>query len=270
MTEQRGYQYGFSKFSTAMHDAQGRKRKAVTMVEVLNDYFDVPLSQLHALDMSASTGIIGNYLASYFASVLGMDIDSDAIASANQTHSKGNLRFREGDALNTELPAESVDVVICSQLYEHVPDATKMIDEVFRVLRPGGICYFAAGNRMMWNEPHYRLPLLSVIPRPLAHFYIRLSGKAKRYHELHFSYWGLKRLVRRFELIDYTAKIIRTPGAFKAEYMLPPNSRKLSIARAVAKYAYWLVPGYIWLLRKPGEFVTQQSAAPDRYSAGVP
>src|SRR5699024_11140279 len=123
-----------------MHDTKGRERKAATMVAVLSDYFDVPLHQIRALDMSASTGIIDNHLSSYFGSVLGMDIDSEAIASANQHYSKDNLRLREGDALNTRLPANFVDVVICSQLYEHVPDAAAMVDEVFRILRPGGIC----------------------------------------------------------------------------------------------------------------------------------
>lgn len=249
--EERKYQYDFSTFSPTMHDIESRERKAATMIAVLGDYFDISLDRLRVLDIGASTGIIDNYLANYFGSVDGIDIDENAINLAKNNFKKDNLNFRVGDALNTKLPDGWADVIICSQIYEHVPDSVKMIDEIFRVLVPGGVCYFAANNRIMWNEPHYNLPLLSCIPRPLAHWYIRLCGKGTHYHELHFSFWGLKKLVKRFEIIDYTDKMINNPQTYKVDYMLPLNSRKISIAKALVKYAYWLVPGYIWLLRRP-------------------
>lgn len=257
MTENRNYQYDFSTSSASVHDVESRTKKADTMVAVLSEHFEVPLNQLYALDIGASTGVIANSLADYFASITGLDIDIKAIEFAKKSFHKSNLYFREGDALHTSLPNDSVDVVICSQVYEHVPDSQKMIAEIYRILRPGGVCYFAAGNRLMWNEPHYNLPLLSVVPRKSAHWYIRMSGKARHYHELHFSYWGLKNLVKNFEIIDYTKKMISDPERYGITYMLKPKSRKAVIAQAIAKYAYWLVPGYIWLLKKPGFFIAQ-------------
>ncbi len=125
---------------------------------------------------------------------------------------RDNLRFQVADALDLPFEDESFDVVICSHVYEHVPDPDRMFDEIFRVLRKDGICYFSAGNRLMWNEPHYNLPLLSVLPRPLAHVYIRLAGKARFYHEKHLSYWGLKSLVRRFAVTDYTQRLVVRTG----------------------------------------------------------
>jgi SAM-dependent methyltransferase len=80
------------------------------------------------------------------------------------------------DALHLPFADDSLDVVICSHVYEHVPEPVQMFREIHRVLCMGGVCYFSAGNRLMWNEPHYNLPLLSVLPRPLAHLYIRLAG----------------------------------------------------------------------------------------------
>lgn len=125
------------------------------------------------------------------------------------------------------------------------------MQEIFRVLRPGGICYFAAENRPATHEPHYHLLFLSVIPRPLAHVDTRLTDKADFYYEKNLSYWGLKSLTREFEVIDYTRKIITDPCKFKSEYMLPPGSIKHGLAKIIESTAYWPTPVYIGLLKKP-------------------
>lgn len=221
------------------------------MVAVLTDYFPGPLNEMHVLSVGSSAGIIDDYLADHFHSVVGIDIDEPAIEHARKKFQKANLSFQVGDALNLEFPDNSFEVVICSQVYEHVPNPQKMLDELFRVLVPGGVCYFAAGNRLMWNEPHYNLPLLSVVPRPVANFYVRLAKKAGDYHELHYTYWGLRKLVRRFVLHDYTLKTICSPLKYHTDYMVQPGSIKAAIAKLIAGNLLWLSPGYIWLLEKP-------------------
>lgn len=65
------------------------------------------------------------------------------------------------------------------------------------------------------------------------------------------SYWGLKKLVHQFEIIDYTKPILCDPAKYEADYMIKPGSVKQRIAAFLAKYVMWLVPGYIWLLKKP-------------------
>ena len=77
------------------------------------------------------------------------------------------------------------------------------------------------------------------------------TGKGTHYHERHLTYWGLKRLAHAFEVIDYTKKIVAAPDFFQTDYMLRENSVKTRIARMVVRGAYWLCPGYIWLLKKP-------------------
>ena len=125
-----------------------------------------------------------------------------------------------------------------------------MMDEIYRVLKPGGVCYFAAGNRLNIMEPHYHLPFLSMFPRPLAHMYVKWSGKGSLYYEKHLSYWALKRLVHRFEIIDYTRSIIENPHRFSADYMLKTGAMKTRLAGWIVKYAFWLCPSYVWLLKK--------------------
>ena len=220
------------------------------MLAVLKDYMPKPISECDILNVGGSAGAIDNFLADHAKHVVGVDIDDGAIEHAKSTFGKKNLEFRVADALNLPFDDESFDIVICSHVYEHVPDPARMFEEIRRVLRKGGACYFSAGNRLMWNEPHYNLPLLAVLPRPLAHLYIRLAGKADFYHEKHLSYWGLKALVRDFKRSDYTVRLIEEPERFHTDYMLPPGSFKARAARIVAGWLYWALPGYIWLLGK--------------------
>ena len=246
----RGYQYGFSENSPYVFDQENRERKARTMAAVLADTLSDDLAEYEVLNVGGSAGSIDNFLATYFKRVVGTDIDEAAIAHARESFSRDNLHFEVADAMDLPYEDASFDVVVCSHVYEHVPDPIVMFREIHRVLRPGGVCYFSAGNRLMWNEPHYDLPLLAAVPRPLAHIYIRLAGKADYYHEKHLTYWGLVRLTRHFKRVDYTRRLVLEPENFHTSYMLPPGSLKARVAALMVRWFYWAFPGYIWILRK--------------------
>ncbi len=153
--------------------------------------------------------------------------------------------------MQLNFPKDMFDVVICAHVYEHVPDANRLMQEIHRVLRPAGVCYFAVDNRLNIFEPHYNLPFLSVIPRQFAHAYLKIAGKGNFYYEKHLTYWGLKKIVRNFERIDYTERVIANPQFFHTDYMIEKKTKKARFAKFIFRYAYWLSPGYIWLLRKP-------------------
>jgi len=144
----------------------------------------------------------------------------------------------------------SFDVVVSSHVYEHVSDAERLLSEIYRVLKPGGICYFAAGNRLQPIEPHYRLPLLSLMPKPLADCYLRILKRDDQYKENLLILAKLRRLVSQFEVKDYTLKIIEEPEKYSATEMIKGDSKKQKIAAWIARNLYWFVPTYIWLLHK--------------------
>ena len=245
------YQCGYSKMHPdVMYDIEMRQQKSKKMLAVLDEYYSGKLEELSVLDIGCSTGIISSYLSQRFASLVGIDIDESAIEYAIKKYPFGNLKFYVRDAMNTGFADESFDVVICAQVYEHIPDSYQLLAEIRRVLKPEGICYFAAGNRLNFMEPHYKLPFLSVIPKPLAHLYLRILKRGKFYYENHLTYWGLKRLVSQFDVIDYTTRIVNDPWEYHATEMVKPNSFKQKVAIQVIRVAYWLCPTYIWLLRK--------------------
>ena len=248
----RDYQYNYSDLKPSVFNSEQRERKARTIIRVCQDFLpDADHSTLNVLDVGSSSGIIDNYLADFFHNVSGIDIDEHAMAHATATFHKPNLQFAWGDAMQLTQPDESMDVVICSHVYEHVPEASRMFNEILRVLKPGGFCYFSGNNRFIIMEPHHRLPFLSLLPRFLAHGYMRLAGKGDYYHEKHVSYWALKRLCSDFRLVDYSARVIADPEKFAVDYMLRHGTVKWRLANLVARWVKWATP-HIWVLQKPG------------------
>ena len=237
-------------YPQSVYNTEIRQKKAKTIIAVLNDFLGTDFRSFFILDIGCSTGAITHYLSDYFGEVIGIDVDEPAIQYARENFTKDNITFNMGDAMDIGFPENSFDVVICAHVYEHVPDAERLMNEIHGVLKPGGVCYFSAGNRLTVKEPHYKLPFLSVMPRYFAHHYMKITGKGNFYYEKHLSYRGLKRLIRKFEWIDYTKKIIENPELFYADYMIKHGTKKSTMAKLIVNYAYWLCPSFIWLLRK--------------------
>lgn len=244
------YQERFSETHAAeMFDAQARRVKAAKVLSILEDHIG-DLTNQRLLDVGCSNGLMTQFYGAKFKEVIGVDIDEPGIAYAIAHNSAANIRYELIDGMHTGLPDGSVDVVTCTHVYEHVPDATLLIAEIARVLRPGGVCLFIAGNRLIWMEADNHLPLLSIVPRPLADFYVRVARRGDRYYERTRSLWALRKLVSDFKVHDYTLRVLRQPERFQATDMVRAGSWKQKAAITLARGAYWLVPTYIWLLEK--------------------
>ena len=235
----------------AVFDIESRNRKAQTILCVLRDHLSVPFHRLSVLDIGCSTGIIADALAAHFKKVVGIDVDANAIGFARSTFRRPNLEFRIQDGLALNGQDGGFDVAVCAHVYEHVPDAQRLMAEIHRVLAPGGVCYFAAGNRLAVREPHYGLPFLSWLPKKAAHVYIRALRRGRVYDENHRTVWGLRRLVQGYSVHDYTRRLIETPHAFGLDYLLRVGTRRHRLAVLAVRHFYWLCPTYIWLLEKP-------------------
>jgi ubiquinone/menaquinone biosynthesis C-methylase UbiE len=206
----------------------------------------------------------------HFKSVIGIDFDEPGIEYATAHNVARNIEYRVGDAMATGLPEASADVVTCTHVYEHVPDATRMMDEIYRILRPGGACLFIAGNRLTLMEADNHLPLLSLLPRPIADRYMRLARKGDRYYERTRTLWGLRRLAARFELRDYTRRVVEDPVRFHATDVVAPGTSRQRTALLALKTAYWLAPTYIWLLTKRDQEEPGPTDAPTTSSSAGP
>ena len=203
-----------------------------------------------AVDVGCSRGFFAEALAPHFAEVLGVDIDPHALRLAHESRDESSPHYLRGDSLNLPLPDASVDLVICNHVYEHVPSAEALFAEIRRVLRVGGMCYLGAASRLTPVEPHYHLPFLSWLPKWLADPYMRVSGKGDRYYENLRTYWGIRRLISEFEVLDYTLKIVEDPDTFRARDLFPKGSLVARMPLWLWRACYPLLPSYIFLLKK--------------------
>ena len=249
MTQKGAYQLHLSRGDVVLRDVQGRTRKANKILSVLRDFRQLSSGSL-CLDIGCSSGVVTSLLGEHFGGAIGIDIDQDAVHYAKEHSPSAFARFIIGDSMVLPFRDGSVDVVVCNHIYEHVPQADRMMDEIFRVLKREGICYFAAGNRHMIVEGHYGLPFLSWLPGPLSNLYLKCTGKGDFYYEQHLSLRGLKRLVRKFQIHDYTLSIIREPERFFATDLVNSKSFLFGWVRRLAPHLYPWIPTYVWVLTK--------------------
>ena len=246
----KNYQYNYSDLKSSVFDSNDRINKAKKTISVLVDYLS-NTSDLILLDIGSSTGIMTNEYATYFREVVGIDIDSKAVKYANDNFKKKNISFINLPIEETDFKSASFDVITCSHIYEHVPSDHVLMENIYKLLKPGGICYFAAGNKYKIIETHYNLPFLSYFPKKIANFYIRIFTNHKEYYENLKSLGQLKKLVYRFEIIDYTLKILQKPSKFSANDMIRENTLKYLLVNFLSRIGYFIIPTYVWILKKP-------------------
>lgn len=86
---------------------------------------------------------------------VGFDLSEEAVARTEEFAKQEGLEIelKQGDML--ELPYEdaSFDCILCRNVISHSDTAgvRKIADELYRVLRDGGECYFTLGSKQTWG-----------------------------------------------------------------------------------------------------------------------
>ncbi|WP_448565237.1 malonyl-ACP O-methyltransferase BioC [Thalassotalea ganghwensis] len=95
-------------------------------------------SDLTVLDLGCGTGFFADILASKYQRVLGADISTKMLKFAQENRSK-NIFWFEGDAHKLPLQNESVDIVYSNLVMQWCEPLDKVIAEIMRVIKPGGL-----------------------------------------------------------------------------------------------------------------------------------
>lgn len=99
------------------------------------------------LDVGCGAGFLCNELSEKGFKVKGIDLSFESLEIAQAYDQTGRVEYIQGDAYALNIPSSSVDIVTCLDFLEHVDRPQDVINEISRVLRPGGLFFFHTFNR---------------------------------------------------------------------------------------------------------------------------
>lgn len=101
------------------------------------------------LDLGCAGGFMAEALAGLGARVTGIDPAARAIEAARSHAAASGLDITYNVGVGEALPYpdQSFDIVVCVDVLEHVADLDKVLAEIERTLRPGGVFLYDTINR---------------------------------------------------------------------------------------------------------------------------
>ncbi|GAC1658379.1 MAG: hypothetical protein NVS4B13_01230 [Candidatus Elarobacter sp.] len=104
------------------------------------------------LDIASGEGYGAALLAQRAAQVIGVDLDERSVEHARRAYYAANLRFMCGSVTDIPLADASIDVVSSFETIEHVAEHDRMLDEIRRVLVPGGVVVLSSPNKLIYSD----------------------------------------------------------------------------------------------------------------------
>ena len=147
-------------YASKYHELEGSywlfKGRRDMIFRLIKDYD----RNVEILDAGCSGGaLIGFLMDRGFKNIEGVEIDKNAVKICRQ---KGINNVRIADAEKTGFKDQKFDVIIASDILEHIKDEYKALSEWYRILKPNGKLFiFVPAFKFLWSEHdeinhHYR------------------------------------------------------------------------------------------------------------------
>ncbi|HUX59543.1 MAG TPA: class I SAM-dependent methyltransferase [Bacteroidales bacterium] len=188
-----------------------------------------PLKNRVILEIGCGNGVQALYInANYdLLMITGIDLSKANIEIANNERDRlkmNNVQFLLDDAQNlTQIPSNSVDVLLNIESAFHYPDKSSFLKEVYRVLKPGGQYLIAD----ILSTRKKREGLMKIWGKPMGHYF-----------------WNRKRYEKEFlrsELVinyreDITHRVIKGWSIYRN--WIPKIKRKLFLQNVALRIFY--------------------------------
>jgi len=162
------------------------------------------------LDIACGAGYGSLMLAEAGAvKVTGVDLNQDVVAYAREHYSADNLDFAQGDVCAFG-ETGAFDLITCFETIEHVPDHRAALDNLRRVVEPGGMLIVSSPNRPITspdaagiedkpaNSFHVREFTIAELMSDLsaAGFAVADTGVYGQRHQMHFRTTLLRKIYK--------------------------------------------------------------------------
>jgi len=152
-------------------------------------------------------GIMQNYPE---MKCIGLDMDDDSLVKAEEGYeffesiSNAGAEFLKGSAYSLPFQNNSLDLIVCSEVLEHLHQYNDAVKEIHRVLKPGGKFYASVPaswpEKICWalskdyqNQPggHLRIFNQSKLVSEISDAGFKFLS-SDRFHSIHAPYWWLR------------------------------------------------------------------------------
>jgi ubiquinone/menaquinone biosynthesis C-methylase UbiE len=172
------------------------------------------------------------------ADAYGVEPGSEFAALARKRLREGGYdpeRIHETGGETLPFPDASFDYVISLQVLEHVEDPRPLLEEMHRVLRPGGEAVVRCENYLAFHEQHYRVPWLPMLPKSIGSRYLKAMGRDPQFlknYVYYTTYPQIWRLSQKVGLKNETYRNI----VEKAKNIEGINSKAYQMAGNVLRF----------------------------------
>lgn len=218
------------------------------------------------LDIGSSAGGLSVALAQHGIDMQGVEPSPAGVEVSRMRAQRlglSNIDFHQGVGEQLPFPDGMFDLVISLAVLEHVQDVRKVVQEAFRVLKPGGWAYFEVPNNLFPFEGHYKMFWLPMMPKFLAKLYVKARGAYPSFldHLHYMNRWIVMRHFRNTGFIqvrdvyaDYLAGKARgEPWASRSGRLakLPWGAGIIRLACGILPTAWFMNRVVCLIARKP-------------------
>ena len=169
-------------------------------------------------------GIMQNYPE---MKCIGLDMDDDSLLKAEEGYeffesiSNAGAEFLKGSAYSLPFQNNSLDLVVCSEVLEHLHHYNDAVKEIHRVLKPGGKFYASVPaswpEKICWalskeyqNQPggHLRIFNQKDLVTEIEGVGFNILSTEK-FHSIHSAYWWLRCLFWKTQDSNFLVKIYK-------------------------------------------------------------
>lgn len=167
--------YKASVYDFMVHETQLIQRllgRAIGVFGFLKEYMDYPFvyfknaSKGKFLELGSGNGDTLKLFKDWGWQVEGLDFDDKAVENA----SRKGLLVHQGDIFRQKFSDNSFDAIFSSHVLEHVPDAEALLNESFRILKPGGCFVVITPNAQSKLHKKFKMDWRGL--EPPRHLYI--------------------------------------------------------------------------------------------------